>query len=285
MHSKIDLKEELNNKETMSFIGVYDVFSATIAARYYDGIFLSGYSFAASYYGLPDIGFISWSDMVAYAQRVKTMLPNKMLLVDIDDGYCDTEVACHVASLLETAGVSGIILEDQMRPRRCGHFEGKQLLDLDSYLNKLDRVLAVTGKMAVVARTDASDPIEIAKRVEAFTSLRPDAILVDGVKDLDLVKWVRQLTDCPLVFNQIAGGKSPIYSRTQLEDVGVTIVLYSTPCLFAAQAAIENTLRSIKETNGMMDKNARFSADLKSCSTLLQENLAGRDVNLAICAD
>ena len=105
------------------------MFSASIAARHFKGLFLSGFGFAASHYGLPDIGFIAWGDMVAYVQRVRTVLPRHHLLVDMDDGYGDADIACHVTRLLESVGASGVVIEDQRRPRRCGHFNGKQLLD------------------------------------------------------------------------------------------------------------------------------------------------------------
>jgi hypothetical protein len=75
--------------------------------------FISGYGFAASHYGLPDIGFISWTDIVDLVHRIRTVLPEHYLLVDIDDGYADVEVACHVVSLLESVGASGVVLEDQ----------------------------------------------------------------------------------------------------------------------------------------------------------------------------
>jgi 2-methylisocitrate lyase-like PEP mutase family enzyme len=150
------LKEEINKGEILPLIGVFDVFSATIAAQYYNGVFLSGFGFAASYYGLPgfifkrceitqffvDIGFIAWPDIVGWVTRVRTVLPDVHIVVDIDDGYCDTEVACHVVSLLEKAGASAVVMEDQKRPRRCGHFEGKQILELDQFTDKLKRVLS-----------------------------------------------------------------------------------------------------------------------------------------------
>src|ERR1700693_2762337 len=139
--------------DMMPFIGVYDAFSASVAARYSPGLFVRGFGFAASYYGLPDIGFIAWTDIVAFVQRLRTILPNHHLLVDIDDGYCDTEIACHVVTVLEGLGAWGVVLEDQKRPRKCGHFDGKQILDLDDYLVKLRRVLEVRNKLFVVART------------------------------------------------------------------------------------------------------------------------------------
>jgi 2-methylisocitrate lyase-like PEP mutase family enzyme len=122
----VRLKQAMATNKILPFIGVYDVFSATVAARHFDSLFVSGFGFAASNYGLPDIGFITWTDIVAFVQRIRTVLPTHNLLVDIDDGYCDPEVACHVVSVLEAAGASGVVLEDQKRPRRCGHFEGKR---------------------------------------------------------------------------------------------------------------------------------------------------------------
>ncbi len=112
------LRQVIREGEVLPFIGGYDVFSASIAAKHYDALFVSGFSFAASHYGLPDIGFISWSDIVAFVQRVRTILPGHHLLVDVDDGYGDPEVACHVVSLLESIGASAVVMEDQKRPRR-----------------------------------------------------------------------------------------------------------------------------------------------------------------------
>jgi 2-methylisocitrate lyase-like PEP mutase family enzyme len=271
------LREEIKKSDLIPFIGVYDVFSASIAAKCFDGLFISGFSFAASHYGLPDIGFIAWPDVVGFVQRVRTVLPQHHLLVDIDDGYCDIEVARHVVSLLEAAGASGVVLEDQRRPRRCGHFDGKQLLDLSDFLEKLRRVLSTRREMIVVARTDASDFDEITRRVEAFASEGADAVLVDGVRDLALLKELNSRVDCPLTFNQIAGGKSPCCSLQELREVGVSLVIYSTPCLFAAQEAIDEAMRSLKAKDGLLEIGYG-RVDVKGCTAILNENLTRRDL-------
>jgi 2-methylisocitrate lyase-like PEP mutase family enzyme len=276
-HFGHSLQQELKERDIVPFIGVYDVFSASIAAKYYNAIFISGFSFAASYYGLPDIGFIAWSDIVAFVQRVRTVLPHHHILVDIDDGYADTEVACHVVSLLETIGASGVVIEDQQRPRRCGHFDGKQLMELDEFLEKLNKVLATRQEMFVVARTDAADVDEIVRRAKAFAEAGADAVLVDAIKDLDLIRTLKSQADKPLVFNQIAGGKSPSCSLQELRDAGVSLVIYSTPCLFAAQVAIEDAMKSLKENNGLLQDTGKERVDVKSCTALLSENLARRD--------
>jgi 2-methylisocitrate lyase-like PEP mutase family enzyme len=260
----------------LPFIGVYDVFSASVAARHYQGLFVSGFGFAASYYGLPDIGFIAWPDIVAFVQRLRTILPAHHLLVDIDDGYGDPEIACHVVSSLESLGAFGVILEDQKRPRKCGHFEGKQILELDEYLEKLHRVLLTRRDLFVVARTDSSDPEDIRRRVRAFAEAGADAILVDGLRDLQVLEDLGNEAGRPFVFNQIAGGKSPPCNLSDLRAVGVSIVIYSTPCLFAAQHAIDRTLRELKAENGYLPPPGPDGVGVKSCTALLNENLIRR---------
>lgn len=271
------LRQVIAEGRTIAFIGVYDVFSASLAARRYGALFLSGFSFAASYYGLPDVGFIAWSDLVAFVHRVRTLLPRCHLLVDIDDGYGDPEVACHVVRLLEAAGASGVVLEDQQRPRRCGHLDGKQLLPLDEFVVKLRRVLSARSEMFVVARTDAADPEDIERRLRAFEDAGADGLLVDGVRDLALIRRLARTLGLPLAFNQIAGGKSPTCSLPQLADIGVSLAIYSTPCLFAAQAGIEDALDSLSDAYGQLahDRSGR-SVDLGRCNSVLQENLARR---------
>ena len=267
------LRQEIIKREIIPFIGVYDVFSASIAGKYFDGIFISGFSFAASFYGLPDIGFICWSDIIAFIQRVKTILPHHYILVDIDDGYVDTEVACHVVSLLESLGVAGIIIEDQKRPRRCGHFEGKLLLEIDDFLLKLEKILATRKDLFVVARTDASSVDEIILRTKAYADAGADAVLADGIKDLSIVKDIKQQVDKPIVFNNIAGGKSPMCSLTELKQAGVSLVNYSTPCLFTAQSALEKEMQRMKNNDVSL---VETDINVKNCTELLLKNLANR---------
>jgi 2-methylisocitrate lyase-like PEP mutase family enzyme len=267
------MRAAVGERDLMPFIGVYDVFSASLAGRSYDALFLSGFGFAASHYGLPDVGFITWSEMVYYVQRIRTVLPDHHILVDIDDGYCDVEVACHVAAVLESSGASGVVLEDQKRPRRCGHFDGKQIMDLDEYLAKLKQVLAARRDLFVIARTDSSDPADIERRILAFAAAGADAVLVDGLKSLDTIRELSRKVGAPFCFNQIAGGKSPPCTLTELRNNGVKLVIYSTPCLFAAQPAIQEALEALKREDGSLAKSPIGVAD---CNQVLQENLARR---------
>ena len=269
---------DIRANEILTLIGVHDVFSASIAGRY-GHIFVSGFGFAASHYGLPDIGFIAWPDMVDFVRRIRNILPRHHILVDIDDGYCDPAVAVQVVKQMEAVGASAVKLEDQKRPRKCGHFDGKEILELPEYLDKLQQVLQARKEMLVIARTDAVEKNEILRRVAAFARTDADIILADGMKDLGLLKELKSAAQGkPLLFNQIAGGKSPTVTVEELGKAGVSVVIFSTPCLFASQAAILSALRGIHAAKGRL-ATARETGDefvgVSQCTSLLMDNLKG----------
>lgn len=270
-----DLRTDVQSEDITPLIGVFDMFSASVAAQHYGGMFVSGFGFAASHYGLPDIGFIAWPDMVNFVQRLRLAFPRHHLLVDIDDGYVDPEVACHVVEHLERIGASGVILEDQKRPRRCGHVDGKQILPLDEYLEKLNLVLETRTDLVVVARTDATEESEILRRAEALAATDADVLLVDGVRSVEWIRKVRTVIgDKPLLFNQIAGGKSPRLSLTELTDLGVDVCIYSTPCLFAAQAAMDRALLELRANDGRLPVVNDGDVGVAASLALLEPNIS-----------
>lgn len=265
------LRGQVRSAGVTPLIGVFDMLSASLAARHYRGLFVSGFGFAASHYGLPDIGFVAWPDVVGFTQRLRLAFPEHHLLVDIDDGYVDLAVARHVVRGLEQVGASGVVLEDQQRPRRCGHVAGKRVLPLPQYLEKLELVLETRTDLFVVARTDATEEDEMLRRAAAFADTGADAVLVDGVPGVETVRRVKRVVgDKPLVFNQIAGGRSPGLSLTELADLGVAVAIYSTPCLFAAHAAIDDALARLKADDGLQ---AEGPVGVAESTALMEQNL------------
>lgn len=266
------LRVDSKSKDIIPLIGVYDAYSASIAGRYYDGIFISGFSFSASHYGLPDIGFIAWPDIVAFTRRVRSLLPQHYIVVDIDDGYGDAQVACNAVAELEHVGASGVILEDQRRPKQCGHLEGKEIMDLPDFLIKLKKVLDTRKDLFVIARTDAEDTDEMFRRARAFDQAGADAVLVDGLRDISLLTELARAIKCPLVFNQISGGKSPALSLEQLKETGVSLVNYSTPCLFSAHTAIDRAMQELITCDGLLPLPKKDEMALKKCNAFLHDN-------------
>lgn len=281
MHHGRRLRDAIAHPGTTPLIGVYDMYSASLAARHYDGLFVSGFGFAASHYGLPDIGFIAWPDIVQFAERLRLALPAHHLLVDIDDGYADPEVACHVVQRLERAGASGVILEDQQRPRRCGHADGKRVLPLEEYLEKLGMVLDSREELVVVARTDAVEDAEQIRRATALAKSGADVVLVDGVRSVAAIRRIREAVgDTPLLFNQIGGGKSPRLSLTELTELSVDVAIYSTPCLFAAHRAIDSALDALKHADGRLPDTAGDpdAVGVAGSTRLLEANISRHHV-------
>lgn len=272
------LRATKNEKKILPLIGVYDVFSASIASNYSDGIFISGFGFAASHYGLPDIGFNTWTDLLDYVTRVRHVLPDAHILVDIDDGFVDIHNAKMITRCLYDAGASGIVLEDQARPRQCGHYNGKNLLPVDNYIKKLEEVLTVSQDLFVIARTDASDKNDITERVKQMKTFPIDCVLVDGMSieelcALDVLYELREQNK--LAYNQIFGGKSSPHNLAELAECGVGIAIFSTPCLFAAQAAMHSALRELTENDFLLEKITP-SSTLSECTELLNSNMARR---------
>ncbi|MAJ91708.1 MAG: carboxyvinyl-carboxyphosphonate phosphorylmutase [Legionellales bacterium] len=269
MNHKIDFKKILKKKQFFPLIGVYDVFSALIASRYFEGVFVSGYSFSASSYGLPDVGFVNWRDIVDISNRIRNVLPETPMLVDIDDGFGDETVAVNTIKLLENNSCSAVMLEDQKRPRRCGHFDGKLILPIDEYLVKLNAVLDIRTNIFVLARTDAPDPEEGIERAIAFSEAGADAVMVEAVNSLEYIQRLVDRVNCPVVVNQLHGGKSPDWSFQELTDAGVSIGIYSTPCLYAAQFGIESYLKDMLESSGLP---AKGTVNMEECNRVLLES-------------
>jgi 2-methylisocitrate lyase-like PEP mutase family enzyme len=127
----------------------------------------------------------------------------------------------------------------------------------------------------VVARTDATEQSEILRRAEVLAATDADVLLVDGVRSVAWIRKVRGVIgDKPLLFNQIAGGKSPRLSLTELEDLGVNAAIYSTPCLFAAQTAIDNGLRELRANDGRLPEVKEGDVDVAASIALLERNIS-----------
>lgn len=270
------IRERISSGKILPLIGVYDVFSASLASRRFEAVFCSGYGFAASYYGLPDEGFIAWPDMVSYVERMRAVLPQTHIVVDIDDGYGDPNLATNVALRLERVGASAVILEDQRRPKKCGHLPGKEILPLDEYMVRLERVLEARRKLFVIARTDTVDPDDALHRAGVFAKAGADGILVEGIRDLKLIPEIRKVIgpDKALTVNLIAGGKTPPVTTTELEKLGASLIVYSTPCLFAAHEAIEKNFDDFIARDGELIPGGG-GVDLMTNNDVLKDNLGG----------
>ena len=150
-------------------------------------------------------------------------------------------------------------------------------MEVGDFVHKLQRVLATRNELVVIARTDAQDEGERMTRAKAYAAAGADALLIEAIPNLDAISTIRTQVKLPLMVNQIAGGNSPMWSLSELKNAGVSLTNYSTPCLFAAQEAMEHMLLTLQDNDGFLKNKNGGSVGVQGCTAILNENLSRRD--------
>ena len=235
--------------------GVYDALSARLARDAgFEVLFVSGFAVAASRMAAPDLGYVALSDM-ADAGRAVARIGGGPVIVDADTGYGNALSARHTADTLARSGAAGIFLEDQVWPKRCGHFAGKRVVARDEWLGKLKAVIDwrdETGlDLYLVARTDARAAVgldEAIARAQAARDLGVDAAFVEAPQSEDELRRVHTEVDgVTLVANMIEGGRTPLYTPSELDGLGYRLIVSPLTGLMAAARAIETAMERLKE--------------------------------------
>src|SRR4051794_39239919 len=179
-----DLRTRLSDGEPVLMPGVWDPLSARLAAGAgFATVFLSGYAVAGTLLGQPDVGVLTQTEMAAVAGRVCPAVPDTMVVVDADTGYGNALNVQRTVELWEAAGATGLFLEDQVWPKRCGHMAGKQVVEAGEWLAKLQAALDGRHHLHVTARTDARAPYGLDEAIERGRRARDlgvDAVFVEA---------------------------------------------------------------------------------------------------------
>ena len=220
------LRRMINDKSKPLVIpGVFDAIGAKIAQKVgFEAMFQTGYGTSATLLGLPDYGFIGSTETIENARRISNAI-NVPLIVDVDTGYGNALTVRKLVSELETAGVSGIFLEDQKWPKRCGHMKGKDVIPRDEYVEKLSSALDARSSkdFIIVSRTDARATKGLDDAIERglhYKKIGADVIFVEAPKSLVEMKKIGKAINAPLVANMIEGGATPISSTVSLHKMG-----------------------------------------------------------------
>ena len=246
------IKKLLQDKSKPLVIpGIYDAIGAKIVEKVgFEAMFQTGYGTSATLLGMPDYGFIGSTETVDNARRIchAVSIP---VIVDADTGYGNALSVNKLVRELETAGASGMFLEDQKWPKRCGHMKGKEVIPKDEYAEKLQAALdARTNKdFIIVARTDARATEGLDKAIERglfYKKIGADAIFIEAPKTIQEMQKIGNSIDAPLVANMIEGGATPISSKSKLHSMGFKIVLYPLSVLFSNTFATFQTLEELK---------------------------------------
>ncbi|HOW02054.1 MAG TPA: methylisocitrate lyase [Rhodoglobus sp.] len=235
--------------ELIRMPGAFNPLSAKlIQDKGFEGVYISGAVLSADL-GLPDIGLTTLTEVASRGQQISRMtdLPT---LIDADTGFGEPMNVARTVQTLEDAGVSGLHIEDQVNPKRCGHLDGKAVVDEDTALKRI-RAAADARRdpnLLIMARTDirAVEGLEAAiDRAKALVDAGADAVFPEAMADLSEFEAVRKAVDVPILANMTEFGKSELFTTTQLANIGINIVIYPVSLLRLAMGAAERGLDAL----------------------------------------
>jgi len=248
-----NLKTMLKANKPLVIPGVYDAIGAKIAEKVgFEAMFQTGYGTSATLFGMPDYGFIGATETLDNARRICRAV-SVPVIVDSDTGYGNALSVWKLVRELELAGASGIFLEDQRWPKRCGHMKGKEVISQEEYTEKLGAAIDArqSKDFIIVARTDARATEGLDAAIERGLQNKKtgaDAVFIEAPRSLEEMRIIGKAINAPLVANMIEGGATPMNSATTLHKLGFKIILYPLSVLFANTFATMNILKELKKT-------------------------------------
>ena len=243
--------------------GVYDAIGAKIVEKVgFEAMFQTGYGTSATLFGMPDYGFVGSTETVDNARRIcrAVSIP---VIVDADTGYGNALSVWKLVRELEAAGASGIFLEDQRWPKRCGHMQGKEVVTKEEYTEKLQAALDARSdkNFIIVARTDARATEGLENAIERglyYKKIGADVIFVEAPKTIQEMKKIGSSIHAPLVANMIEGGATPLSSEAKLFKMGFKIILYPLSVLFSNTYATLQILKELKRSGTTRKLNKKL---------------------------
>ncbi len=230
--------------------GVQDALSAKIAERAgFDAITCGGYAATAGLLGQPDTSQLGMTEMAEHYARISDAV-EVPVFADGDTGFGNATNVQRTVRAYERAGVAGMFIEDQRFPKRCGHMAGKAVVSLEEMLGKLAAALdaRVDADLVIMARTDAlavngiDDALE---RALAFREAGADLVFVEAPTDVEQMRRICRTIDAPCLANNIEGGKTPLLSAAELEEIGYAAVAFPVACSYTIAAAVQRLMATL----------------------------------------
>ncbi|AZS38362.1 2-methylisocitrate lyase [Microbacterium lemovicicum] len=242
-------RERLATGELLRFPGAFNPLSARLIDRKgFEGVYISGAVLSADL-GLPDIGLTTLTEVAGRGQQIARMteLP---AIIDADTGFGEPMNVARTVQTLEDAGLAGMHIEDQVNPKRCGHLDGKAVVDDDTAVKRIRAAVDARrdASFLVMARTDirAVEGMDAAlDRARALVDAGADAIFPEAMRTIEEFAAMRAAVDVPILANMTEFGKSELFPAQQLADVGVNIVIWPVSLLRMAMGAAGRALDTL----------------------------------------
>jgi methylisocitrate lyase len=234
--------------------GIYDALSAKIAQQVgFDAVFHTGYGTAATLLGVPDIGLVSFSEMKERVSNICNSI-DIPVIADADTGYGNSLNTMRTVKDYIRSGAAGLILEDQVWPKKCGHMEGKLVIPIDEMESKI--IAAVQSRkeeksdLVIVGRTDslAIEGVDMAiDRVKRYSKAGADLLFIEAPNKVDELEIIAKQVKLPLLLNQLEGGRTPLISMKKAKKMGFKIILFPLTSLYASTKAVFDSLSYLKK--------------------------------------
>ena len=251
------LKNMIAERKALVCPGAHDVISAKLIERAgFKACQVSGFGLSASYLGLPDMAFLSFSEALDFSKNIIDAVEIPVM-VDADTGFGNAINAMRVTEEFIKIGAAGMNIEDQVFPKRCGHLEGKQIIPMEEMVLKIKACIEVKKKLdpdfVINARTDAiavSGVDEAIRRGNAYADAGADLIFIEAPRTKEDIKRLTREIQAPIsinLFDAVSGGKTPLISIDELREMGVARISIPVGPLFAAIRGMINYLDVIKD--------------------------------------
>lgn len=244
--------------------GCYDALTAKIIAKEgFDAVYLSGAGVSNTKLGLADVGLTNQGEMVDQVQHICEAV-EVPVFADADTGYGNALHVRRTVQLYEQAGAAALHIEDQAFPKRCGHFEGKELVPVEEMAAKIEAAINARDDMVVVARTDARavDGVEDAiERANRYVEAGADMVFPEAPESREDMERFCADIGAPVMANMVEDGRTPLLPADELEELGFAVVIFPNSLLRAAMVRMQEVARHIKEegTTAGMDGIADFA--------------------------
>jgi 2-methylisocitrate lyase-like PEP mutase family enzyme len=253
MSTRKQLKTLAEARRGVIVPGAFNALSAKVIEDLgYEAIYVTGAGVTNMWFGMPDQGFMGLHEIADHTARIRdaVRLP---LIVDADTGFGNALNVRHTVRVLERAGADCIQLEDQVAPKRCGHFSGKEVISTEEAVSKIKAAVDARHDpdFLILARTDACamQGFEAAiERAQKFAEAGADILFVEAVTTAEEIRALPQRLAKPQLMNMVIGGRTPIFGAEELGGLGYGIVLYANAALQGAVAGMQKALTVLRET-------------------------------------
>lgn len=253
--------------DAITLPGAFDALSARlIEAAGFEAVYVTGAGLANSSLGVPDIGLVTATELRDHVARIADAV-SIPLVVDADTGFGNAVNMARTVRQLERAGASALQIEDQVFPKKCGHFAGKAVIPTGEMVQKIRAAVDARSseELLIIARTDAravSTMDDALDRAGRYLEAGADVLFVEAPESIDELKLIgSSFPDVPLVANMVEGGKTPLLSVPELANLGFTLVLFANAALRVSQRAISEMLQELSlsgSTNAVLDRMATW---------------------------